>query len=80
MTHGCGSARFQGRDGHILRGGEDTTHPVHQVLLSSRYGMTIEEERIPEAEEALLSFIKRALYLAFILSTISRVSPIGPEK
>ena len=43
-------------------GGYDPT-PVHQVLLSSRYGMTIEEVRIPEAEgEALLSFLKRGLF------------------
>jgi len=42
-------------------GGYDPT-PVHRVLLSPRYGMTIEEERVPEKErKVLLNFIKREL-------------------
>ncbi len=42
-------------------GGYDPT-PIHQILLSPRYGMTIEGEKIPETErEALLSFIKKEL-------------------
>ena len=42
-------------------GGYDPT-PIHQILLSPRYGVTIGGDEIPEAErEALLSFIKKEL-------------------
>jgi len=42
-------------------GGYDPT-PIYQVLLSPRYGMTIEGEKIPEEErKALLNFIKQEL-------------------
>ena len=42
-------------------GGYDPT-PIHQILLSPRYGVTIEGDEIPEVErEALLSFIKKEL-------------------
>ena len=48
---------------HIAGRGSYEPAPIHQVLLSPRYGMAIEGDEIPEIErEALLSFIKRELY------------------